>query len=427
MIELYALKIRYIVKTIKAEGWAFIFTCVYLFFEYVRPQSIYPLIDVLPWVPLIIFLAFMTGFLGDEFGKRNFCLIDKLLIVYAIVVLLSSAMSTYPDISFSKLRTFFDWFIIYFLIVGIISKEERFFVFFLSFLLYSFKMSQHGFLSWARRGFAYSSWGVTGAPGWFHNSGEAGIQMCIFTPLAIAFIFAVYKFLSKPKLFFLLLMPLTSVGTVIATSSRGAVVGLGAVGFSSVTRKPKMLLFGSLFLLLVAGGVILVMPESFAKRFESMGEDRTSTHRLERWTHGLQAMNQFPIFGVGFQAWTEYYPQNFTMEDRGSLLVHNIFIQCGSELGYTGLAVFSAMILACFLTTKKVRKLAEHGDDKFLPVLSYGFDAALVGFLVSGSFVTVLYYPYFWIHCALTSCLYNVSIKKYVGNGSQAGGVKLSG
>jgi hypothetical protein len=71
------------------------------------------------------------------------------------------------------------------------------------------------------------------------------------------------------------------------------------------------------------------------------------------------------------------------------------------------------MIGACFLTTRKVRKLAKDADDRFLPVLSYGFDAALVGFLVSGSFVTVLYYPYFWIHCALTTCLHTAALKKY--------------
>jgi hypothetical protein len=45
--------------------------------------------------------------------------------------------------------------------------------------------------------------------------------------------------------------------------------------------------------------------------------------------------------------------------------------------------------------------------------MSYGFDAALLGFIGSGFFVTVLYYPYFWIHCALTTCLYTAAQKKF--------------
>jgi O-antigen ligase len=413
MNNLYSINIPHIIKSIREEGWAFIFICVYLFFEYVRPQSLYPQINIIPWVDVIITITFVIAILNNEFGKRSFQAIDKLMIIFAIVVLLSSFMSYYPDTSFANWRTFFNWFIIYFLIVGIITNERRFFIFFLSFLLYSFKMSQHGFRSWAQRGFGYADWGVAGAPGWFHNSGEVGIQMCIFTPMAIAFIFAVYKYISKPWLYFFLLMPLTSVGTAIASSSRATILGLAGAGGWSILRRPKTVILGGLFLAVVAVVVMQVMPEPFAERFETMGEDRTSTHRLERWGDGLQAMNHNPLFGVGFTAWSEYYPRNFILEDKGSLLVHNIFIQCGTELGYIGLIVFLALIVACFLITKKVRKIAKNHDDRFFYMLSFGFDAALVGFIVNAAFVTVLYYPYFWIHCALTTSLYTALINKY--------------
>jgi hypothetical protein len=71
------------------------------------------------------------------------------------------------------------------------------------------------------------------------------------------------------------------------------------------------------------------------------------------------------------------------------------------------------MILACFANTRKVRKLSRGKEDQFLAIMSYGFDAALLGFLGSGFFITVLYYPYFWIHCALTTCLHTAAQKKF--------------
>jgi putative inorganic carbon (hco3(-)) transporter len=71
------------------------------------------------------------------------------------------------------------------------------------------------------------------------------------------------------------------------------------------------------------------------------------------------------------------------------------------------------MIIASFMSNRTVRKLAAGHKDRFLPVLSYGFDAAMVGFLLSASFVTVLYYPYFWIQCALTASLYAAAKRKY--------------
>jgi O-antigen ligase len=274
-------------------------------------------------------------------------------------------------------------------------------------------MSQHGFLSWLKRGFAFTGWGVTGAPGWFHNSGEVGIQMCIYVPVAIAFIFAVYRYLSKPKLFFFLLMPFTGIGTAVASSSRGALVGLVLAGVRPLLSRPRVFFISSMALSVVAVLTILAIPDAFKQRFDQAGSDKTSLHRIERWHDGVDSMQKYPVLGVGFEAWSEYYPQHYQVEIEGTLLVHNVFLQCGTELGYVGLSLFVVMILACFANTRKVRKLSREKEDQFLAIMSYGFDAALLGFLGSGFFVTVLYYPYFWIHCALTTCMYTAAQKKF--------------
>ena len=190
---------------------------------------------------------------------------------YALVVIISSVFSQYPAVSFSNWRTFFDWFLIYFLIVLIVNNEKRFFIFLLSFLIYSFKMSQHGFLSWLKRGFAFTDWGITGAPGWFHNSGEVGIQMCIYVPLAIAFIFAIYRYLSKPKLLFFLLMPFTGIGTAVASSSRGALVGLALAGIRPLIIRPRIFFISSVALSVVVALTIMAIPDQFKQRFDEAG------------------------------------------------------------------------------------------------------------------------------------------------------------
>lgn len=412
MEELFALRIRKIISTTREEGWPFVFVCVYLFFEYVRPQSIYPSIDVIPWVPIIIGCAIIFYFWREK-RESHPNILNKLMIGYAVVVILSSFNSQFPSVSFSKLRTFFDWFIIYFLIVKIVNNEERFFIFSLSFLLYSFKMSQHGFITWARRGFSYANWGVVGAPGWFHNSGEVGIQMCIFVPLSIAFIIAFYRYWSKKWLFFFLLMPFTGIGTAIASSSRGAFFGLVCAGLRPLFIRPKSFLIGTAALGIAMLVILKATPPQLLERFHQAGSDRTSVIRLERWRDGLDAMSKHPFLGVGFEAWPEYYPRHYVIQTEGTLLVHNIFVQCGTELGYVGLSVFAMMILGCFLSTYRVRKYSKKEGGRFYYILSYGFDSALIGFLVSGSFVTVLYYPYFWIHSAMTVCLHNTAKKKF--------------
>lgn len=411
MEKLYSINIRYIYETVKNEGWPFIFICTYLFFEYVRPQSIYTWIDVIPWCQIILILTIISLFFEKDRYSTD-TILNKLMIVYAVVVLLSSLMSTYPDESFSKLRTFFDWFIIYFLIVKIVNNEKRFFIFFLSFLIYSFKMSQHGARSWIMRGFAFADWGVTGAPGWFHNSGEFGIQMCIFVPLSVAFIFAVEPYISKKWLVVLLLMPFSGILSVVASSSRGALFGLVASALWFAGSRIKKILYVMPLVLIIGFAVYQSIPYESMCRFENMGNDRTSKHRIERWQDAIETLKENPFIGIGFEAWVEYY-HSYDVEITGTPLVHNIFFQCGSELGLAGLTVLVSMIVFCFKITRNIRKITRGCSDRFLSIMSRGMDCALVGFIVSASFVTVLYYPFFWIHIALTASIY-ISAKRKI-------------
>jgi O-antigen ligase len=413
--KLYSLHIRTIIDAVKEEGGPFVLICIYLFFEYVRPQSIYPQLDVLPWVPFVLVLAILTVLVKGEHNKPSHPL-NKLIVLYAIIVVASSLFSESAEISLSRLRVFFDWFLVYFLIIIIVNNEKRFFIFLLLFLLCSFKMSQFGFLTWANRGFNFTSWGVVGAPGWFHNSGEVGIQMCIYIPMSISFIFATYKHINKFWLFFFFLMPFTGLSTTIASSSRGALVGLSGSALWSILHKPKKIIISVFSISIVTFIIFLVMPNELKTRFNSAGTDVTSTNRLILWKNGIEAMNKHPFLGVGFEAWSDFYPRNFILNNDGTYLVHNVFIQCGTELGYLGLIVFVSIIFCCFKTTKSVRKMATDSNDLFLKRISYGFDAGLIGLIVSGSFVTVLYYPFFWIHFAITTCLHTAAIKKYHRN-----------
>jgi putative inorganic carbon (hco3(-)) transporter len=412
MERLYSISVREILSVLKSEGWAFMLICLYLFFEYVRPQSIYTNIDILPWGPIILVLTAIAAMMGKEFSHGYTNLNDKFIIIYGVVVLLSSMMSEYPDISLVNLRVFFDWLFIYYLITKIVTNERRLFVFLLLFLLCSFKMSQHGFLSWARADFVWLREGVTGAPGWFHNSGEVGIQMCIYVPMAIAFMWGIRRYVSKIGLLFFSLMPFTGVGTVMATSSRGAMFGLGMAGVWSIMKKPKHFILGGIILSLVALAVFQLTPAQSTRRFQTMGGDPDSVNRLQLWSAGTETMNRYPFLGVGFEAWTPYYRTSY-QDNRTVVLVHNVFVQCGSELGYTGLFVFVLMIGTCFRNTRQVRKIMKGDKDRFLSIMSFGFDSALMGFLASGFFVTVLYYPYFWIHCALVTCLNTAVRNKY--------------
>lgn len=409
--DLFSLRPGTIFQAFLQQPKSFWFACGYLFFEYVRPQSVYPQIDFIPWPTLFLGLT-LVWLIIDRQTQKDSSGIGTGLVLMSVVVLLSSATAENPGLSVSKWPAFFNWIIIFFLIRQSVNNEIKLFLFIVLFFLANIKMTQHGFLSWAGRGFTFADWGVTGAPGWFQNSGEFGIQLCIFLPMLVGVTATLWKQWSRTVRFVIIGVMITGISSAVATSSRGALMGLGAAGIWMSIRS-KYFVRVSVLICLIAGAVYLSIPAESMSRFRVMGTDTTSLHRIERWRHGWQAMQQNPLFGVGFKNWESYYARHFRPEIPGPAMVHNIFVEAGTELGFTGLGAFAWLIYVSYRATRRVRAIADKEKDRFLIGLSYGLDASTVGLLVSASFVTVFYYPYFWIQCLLVSCLCSATAEKY--------------
>jgi hypothetical protein len=75
-------------------------------------------------------------------------------------------------------------------------------------------------------------------------------------------------------------------------------------------------------------------------------------------------------------------------------------------MGGVGTALFLTLLVLFLRLNARTRKraLASNPDGKrsFEYCLALGLDLALVGFLASGTFVSVLYYPHLWILLGLS-------------------------
>jgi putative inorganic carbon (HCO3(-)) transporter len=410
MRALYSLRPSAIWNSLKRQPASFWFVLIYLFFEYVRPQVIYEAMLGPPYALIAIVLA-LVSFLFER-RKIRFQTPELLLTIFSLVILASSVTAFDPSISFSynNLSLYFGWVLIYLMIANSVDTEERFLLFLLFFLLFSFKMSQFGTRGWAAVGFGFDAYGATGAPGFFSNSGEFGIQMCIFLPLVVAFILALKQYWPPWARWVAWAVAGTAITGIIASSSRGALVGLAVVSLWMLL-KSRHKFRGLIATLAFAGLVYAITPPEQKARFQSIGQDPSSIARTTNWKNGLDIMNQYPVLGIGYANWRKYHAINYGTE----LLPHNVFIEAGAELGYTGLAAFLALIWCTFVVNSRTRRLAKqfHDEGRFISRMADGLDGALVGFLVSGFFVTVLYYPFFWINLAMTVALNNAAVKRF--------------
>lgn len=409
--ELYALRLSALWAAFRRQPFSFWLVCLYMLFEYVRPQAIYPFLQPIPWAQLLILAAPIAFFLeGGHLRARN--PINLWMVLFSGAVVLSWVTAFNPQLSQEQIFIWVNWMLVYFLVANTATTEVRFFLFFLLFLLASFKMSQHGARVWAVRGFGFANWGATGAPGWFHNSGEFGIQMCVFFPLSLYFFGALKSHWSLVKRVIFLVMPATAVMSMIATNSRGALLGGVAVGLWILLRTRYrvrgLVGLGALTLITIA-----VMPDETRKRFSVIGEDETSQNRLTYWRNGVKIFKEHPVTGIGYENWGEYHQTYYGR----AALPHNIFIQAGAELGSVGLVSLLGLIVASFVvnyrTRKVVKRMGERG--RFISMTARGLDGAMIGYLASAFFVTVLFYPYLWFALGMTSALHAAAVAQQAG------------
>lgn len=396
---------------------SFFFALAYLIAEYMRPQQMYDFLSLFPLAQVSLLGMFISFFLeGRGFNNSNFqsVLLSAFLFWYFIAYWFAydRDLALQPFIDFSKIV------LIYLFLVNIIKDERKFYIFLFVFLLLNFKYSQHAVRIWASKGFysdprgLYEGGGI--GAGFFKNPNDFGAALNSVFGISFYMIFYdLKKVLNRLRVrWFHVMTTLSLVLAVLATSSRGATIALGFSTLAIWFKSERKLIS---IAILILGAIIFVslIPEDNWTRFQNMGEerDRTGNERLELWRAGIRMANENPFTGVG--------PNNFVHVNRNyyfsekTVVQHNIFVQAASELGYPGLILYVLIIGGCFYNHRKVRKVLDpqKKEHSFLYGVSHGLDVGVIGFVTNGFFITVLYYPFFWMLLILSVALLEIARK----------------
>ena len=398
---------------------AFQLAGLYLVFEYVRPQSRFPALDFLPWTQIVILsgIAALIPELGRKGGARTSILFW--LIVYLAIAAISLLFAEFPSVGLEKWAFLLPWIVIFFLIANVTTSIDRFLLLLIIYVLCNLRFSQFGLRSFVLGGFTLPGYGFHGPVGWFQNSGELGVQMAMFVPLSVMVSVALWNRWGTIGKGVLVLVPVSAVVTTVGTMSRGAILA-AAVAICWIALALGVRIRNFVVIGMLAGIGALLIPDRLMERFESAGEDTTSTRRLTMWKDGIEIIREHPIIGVGYFNWMPYYRLHFpAVDDVGYLgshqLPHNILIQAAAELGFIGLAVFLVLLFLSFHTNRSTRMLLPlQPEFRPLRLISHGLDASMLAFFVAGQFVTVLYYPYFWITLALVAALHEGCRREFV-------------
>ncbi|MGH6914234.1 MAG: putative O-glycosylation ligase, exosortase A system-associated, partial [Geminicoccales bacterium] len=139
---------------------------------------------------------------------------------------------------------------------------------------------------------------------------------------------------------------------VLATYSRGAMVGLGvtlvALALKSRHRMRLALLAG-----IALAAAVHLMPEYWHARVASIADyedDASAQARLQSWRYALEVARDSPVAGGGF----EIFRGNEAPGQAGYRSAHSIYFEVLGEHGYVGLVIFLALGIGTYLTASSV-------------------------------------------------------------------------
>jgi O-antigen ligase len=186
--------------------------------------------------------------------------------------------------------------------------------------------------------------------------------------------------------------------TTMLTFSRGAMIGLLAVGATAFLALPKRPAYIAVILGIALLAVQLTGPQLMARYstvFASEGErDASSQSRLDLWKDCLTVIASAPVFGIGPANWRAVAPQFGWTEGKSA---HSVWMETAAEVGIPGvLALFSFFALAAFKLWPLARERLTDSN-RYRVASAMSVVLGVVGFGSAGQFVSLagLEVPYY--------------------------------
>jgi O-antigen ligase len=245
----------------------------------------------------------------------------------------------------------------------------------------------------------------------YYDSNDIGMLLVCTLPLCAYFVRHGPTWFTRALALGITLLFLT---TIARTGSRGAFLGLVVVGaYLLVYFRSARLLTRAL---LVAGTTAVLLLGAGERYRELMSTilhptrdynwvDGGDSGRMNIWRRGLQYAADAPLTGVGIWAFPIAEGTISELAERQEYsrgvkwsAAHNSFVQVLAELGVAGFVAFLTIVFASWRTAKRLARDTRRLEptNGSLGELANAHAASIVGYVVSGFFLSQAYAPYLY-------------------------------
>ncbi len=373
-----------------APPYAFAFTVAYMVLEYGRPQ------DAIPGLGSLKLSLIVSGLLAFCLARytRAVPWFRPQLVLLTLVLCMMAAWVPFATNNYWALKTF------------IVLLQT--FLFVLSFCAFVNTQSRLRtfVLVWVASGLFQAVWGTlhggTGTGYFQADENDFALTMCMVLPFAVMTGEAMQGWKLRGLCWITAAACLVA---IVASDSRGGFVGL------VVTSGMMVLMHRKRFRLMALGAVAVVAlaalaPGAYWEEMKTITDTGgTRADRMKLWDIAGKVYRANPILGVGQNNinWVLNEYQEWSPDDKmhGGRAVHSLYYTLLPELGTVGALLYLGILFHNGRDLHRVIRSSRDRPHQGLDVYARAIGCSIVAFLICGVFLSVLWYPHFYLLTAM--------------------------
>ena len=329
---------------------------------FLRPADFAPALAPLQLGKLLA-LGALALMVVDKMIRRDRTLVsapqNRWMFALVVGVLISAWFGSYSGFSLTRLQdVFLKIVILYVLIVNLVNSPRRALALQTAIAVLTSVLGAYALYAKGAGVVTEAGGGRAGAVGLLGDPNDLALTLVMAAPFLIQ---ATSQVRGAARLGYAVMLALVVSG-ILATQSRGGLLGLGAGAWFALGDRLKSLpvrlgLVGVAF----AG---LVVAAGFGQRedVEAMSEgqlDESAEGRLLAWQAGFAMFRHHPITGIGFERFP-YEFQSYAADSGGwnQLDAHNSYVKALAETGVVGFVPWAMLLWLSFSVARQLRARA---------------------------------------------------------------------
>ncbi|WP_276755270.1 O-antigen ligase family protein [Pseudoalteromonas marina] len=206
---------------------------------------------------------------------------------------------------------------------------------------------------------------------------------------------------------------LLAISGVIATQSRGGLLGIAAILSFFLYQKVKNPLVVGLCaaVAMLAMMVFAGIGDRQSGGAAEDGVDASAMGRIYAWQAAINMALSNPLTGVGVDNFYVNYYFYSPHWDGKNHAVHSTWFQVLGETGFVGIGIFVLLIASIYRSLSRVYFINALNPNDQVAVNANALKAGLIGFMVAGTFLTQAFTWPLYIILALTIALEKITVE----------------